>query len=150
RGLSTGWIQTSAAFGLGGALLAVLITRAVLGEDGLRAGGWRIPFLLSAGLLIVSVWIRLQLEESPAFRKLQEEGRVSKAAYHESFLQWRNLKLVLLAFFTVCMAQGVVWYTGFFYTQSYLDRVLKIDGQTVNVLMIAAVALSAPLYVFFA
>ena len=150
RGASTGWIQTSAAFGLGGALLVVLITRAWLGEDALKAWGWRVPFLLSVGLLIVSVWIRLQLHESPAFKKLQDEGRVSKAAYHESFMQWRNLKVVLLAFFTVCTAQGVVWYTGFFYTQFYLDRILKIDSQTVNVLMIAAVALSAPLYIFFA
>jgi hypothetical protein len=140
-------------------LLVVLITRAVMGEDGLKsgnwglsilAGGWRIPFLISAGLLVVSVWIRLKLEESPAFKTLQSEGQVSKAAYAETFLQWRNFKLVLLAFFSVSMAQGVVWYTGFFYTQFYLDRVLKIDLRTVNVLMIAAVALSAPLYVFFA
>ncbi|MEZ5994328.1 MAG: MFS transporter [Hyphomonadaceae bacterium] len=150
RGLSTGWIQTSAAFGLIGALVVVAITRAVLGEEELRAWGWRIPFLLSVFLLAISVWIRLQLEESPAFQRLKDEGRVSKAAYHESFLQWRNLKIVLLAFFTVCMAQGVVWYTGSFYTQFFLERTLKIDSLTVNLLMIAAVALSAPLYVFFA
>ncbi len=150
RGLSTGWIQTSAAFGLMGALLVVLITRANLGEEGLKAWGWRIPFLLSIGLLIVSVWIRLKLEESPAFKKLQSEGAVSKRAYAESFLQWRNLKVVLMAFFGITMAQGLVWYTGFFYTQFYLDRTLKIDAQTVNVLMIAMVILSAPLYVFFA
>jgi Sugar (and other) transporter len=150
RGLSTGWIQTSAAFGLIGALLVVAITRAWLGEEQLRAWGWRIPFLLSVFLLVISVWIRLQLEESPAFQKLKNEGRVSKAAYHESFLQWRNLKIVLIAFFTVCMAQGVVWYTGSFYTQFFLERTLKIDSLTVNLLMIAAVALSAPLYVFFA
>ncbi len=150
RGLSTGWIQTSAAFGLVGALGVVAITRAWLGEDALRAWGWRIPFLLSVFLLAISVWIRLQLEESPAFQKLKDEGKVSKAAYHESFLQWRNLKIVLLAFFTVCMAQGVVWYTGSFYTQFFLERTLKIDSLTVNLLMIAAVALSAPLYIFFA
>lgn len=150
RGLSTGWIQTSAAFGLVGALLVVAITRAVLGEEALRAWGWRIPFLLSVCLLGISVWIRLQLEESPAFQKLKDEGKVSKAAYRESFFEWRNLKIVLLAFFTVCMAQGVVWYTGSFYTQFFLERTLKIDSLTVNLLMIAAVALSAPLYVFFA
>jgi MFS family permease len=150
RGLSTGWIQTSAAFGLAGAFLVVLIARASLGEDAFKAWGWRIPFLLSVVLLAISVWIRLQLEESPAFQRLKEEGRVSRRAYHESFLQWRNLKIVLLAFFAITVAQGVVWYTGFFYSQFYIERILKIDSQTVNVLMIAAVILSAPLYIFFA
>ncbi len=150
RGGATGWIQTSAAFGLLGALVAVLITRAVVGEENFRDWGWRIPFLISIGLLIVSVWIRLQLEESPAFQKLKEEGRLSQRAYHESFLQWRNLKIVLLALFAIMMAQGVVWYTASFYTQFYLERILKIDSQTVNLIMVATVALSAPLYLFFA
>ncbi|GAM97165.1 permeases of the major facilitator superfamily [alpha proteobacterium U9-1i] len=150
RGRSTGWIQTSAAFGLVGALTVVMITRATLGEETFRAWGWRIPFLVSIGLLAISVWIRLQLEESPAFQKLKEEGRLSKRAYSESFFEWRNLKIVLLALFGVCMAQGVVWYTASFYTQFYLERTLKVDSQTVNILMIATVALSAPLYLFFA
>ena len=154
RGTSTGWIQVSAAFGLAGALLVVAITRAWMGEEAFKAAsftaGWRIPFLLSFVLLLISVWIRLQLEESPAFQKLKQEGQVTKRAYHESFFQWRNLKIVLLAFFAICMAQGVVWYTGFFYTQFYIERILHIDSQTVNVIMIAGVALSAPLYVFFA
>ena len=150
RGAATGWIQVSAAFGLLGALLVVLGVRFAIGEEALRAWGWRIPFLVSIGLLAISIWIRLQLEESPAFQKLKEEGRISKRAYHESFFQWRNLRIVLLALFGVMMAQGVVWYTGFFYTQFYLERILKIDSQTVNVLLIAVVLLSAPLYVFFA
>src|SRR6185312_4717893 len=150
RGLETGWIQTSAAFGLMGALLVVLIARAVLGEDAFKQWGWRIPFLLSVVLLAISVWIRLQLKESPAFQKLKDEGQVSKRAYAESFLEWRNLKIVLLVFFSITMAQGVVWYTGFFYTQFYIERILKIDSQTVHVIMIAGVILSAPLYVFFA
>ncbi|MGH6950028.1 MAG: MFS transporter, partial [Vitreimonas sp.] len=150
RGAATGWIQTAAAIGLVGALIVVLVTRFTLGEEALRAWGWRIPFLLSVALLAISVWIRLQLEESPAFKKLQAEGKVSKKAYAESFFDWRNLKIVLLALFGVMMAQGVVWYTASFYTQFYLERILKIDNQTVNVLMIATVALSAPLYVFFA
>ncbi len=150
RGLETGWIQTSAAFGLMGALLVVLIARAVLGEDAFKQWGWRIPFLLSVVLLAISVWIRLQLEESPAFQKLKDEGQVSKRAYAESFLEWRNLKIVLLVFFSITMAQGVVWYTGFFYTQFYIERILKIDSPSVNVIMIAGVILSAPLYVFFA
>ncbi|HVV34866.1 MAG TPA: MFS transporter, partial [Vitreimonas sp.] len=104
RGISTGWIQTSAAFGLGGALLIVAITRAILGEDALKAWGWRIPFLVSFVLLLISVWIRLRLSESPAFQKLKDEGAVSKASFAETFFQWRNLKVVLLAILTVSMA----------------------------------------------
>lgn len=150
RGGATGWIQTSAAFGLLGALVVVLITRITLGEEPFRDWGWRVPFLVSIGLLAVSVWIRLQLEESPAFQKLKEEGQISRRAYHESFFQWRNAKIVLLALFGIMMAQGVVWYTASFYTQFYLERTLKVDSQTVNLLMVATVLLSAPLYLFFA
>jgi MFS family permease len=150
RGGATGWIQTSAAIGLFGALFVVLITRATMGEGPFAAWGWRIPFLVSIGLLAVSVWIRLQLEESPAFKKLQDEGAISKRAYHESFFQWRNAKIVLLALFGIMMAQGVVWYTASFYTQFFLQQTLKVDSATVNLLMIAMVAISAPLYLVFA
>jgi len=150
RGAATGWIQGTASIGLIGALGVVLGTRAVLGEEAFREWGWRIPFLVSIGLLGISVWIRMQLEESPAFQKLKAEGKVSKRAYAESFLEWRNAKIVLLALFGVMMAQGVVWYTAHFYSQFYLERILKIDSQTVNVLMIAVVILSAPLYILFA
>lgn len=150
RGGSTAWIQTSASFGLIGALGVVLGARAVMGEDAFREWGWRIPFLVSIALLAISVWIRLQLEESPAFQKLKEEGKVTKKAYAESFLKWRNLRLVLLTLFAITTAQGVVWYTAHFYTQFYLERILKFDSQTVNLLMIAVVLISAPLYVLFA
>lgn len=150
RGSSTGWIQGTASIGLIGALGVVLGVRAVLGEEAFREWGWRIPFLVSIGLLAISVWIRLQLEESPAFKKLQNEGGVSKRAYAESFTEWRNLKIVLLALFGVMMAQGVVWYTAHFYSQFYLERILKIDSQTVNLIMITVVLISAPLYIFFA
>lgn len=150
RGAATGWIQGTASIGLIGALGVVLITRALMGEEAFREWGWRIPFLVSIGLLGVSVWIRLQLEESPAFKKLQDEGKVSKKAYVESFLQWPNLRIVLLALFGVMMAQGVVWYTAHFYSQFYLERILKIDSQSVNLIMIAVVLISAPLYIFFA
>jgi hypothetical protein len=149
RGGATGWIQISAAFGLIGALAVVFATRTLIGEDAFRAWGWRVPFLLSVGLLAISVWIRLQLEESPAFKKLQEEGRVSKRSYAESFFEWRNLRIVLLALFGVMMAQGVVWYTGFFYSQFYLERILKIDSRTVNFVMMSVVLISAPLYWIF-
>jgi MFS family permease len=150
RGASTGWIQGTASIGLIGALGVVLGTRAFLGEEAFREWGWRIPFLVSIGLLGVSVWIRMQLEESPAFQKLKEEGRVSKRAYAESFTEWKNLKIVLLALFGVMMAQGVVWYTAHFYSQFYLERILRIDSQTVNLIMITVVLISAPLYIFFA
>jgi predicted MFS family arabinose efflux permease len=149
RGASTGWIQISAAFGLIGALAIVFATRATIGEEAFRAWGWRIPFLLSMGLLAISVWIRLQLEESPAFKQLQAEGRVSTRAYAESFFEWRNLRIVLLALLGIMMAQGVVWYTGFFYSQFYLERILKIDSKTVNFVMMSVVLISAPLYWFF-
>lgn len=150
RGAATGWIQGTASVGLIGALAVVLLTRATLGEDAFREWGWRIPFLVSIGLLAISVWIRMQLEESPAFQKLKEEGKVSKRAYAESFGEWRNLKIVLIALFGVMMAQGVVWYTAHFYSQFYLERILKIDSQTVNLIMIIVVLVSAPLYILFA
>jgi len=150
RGAATGWIQGTASIGLIGALGVVLGTRAYLGEEAFREWGWRIPFLISIGLLGISVWIRMQLEESPAFQKLKEEGKVSKRAYAESFTEWKNLKIVLLALFGVMMAQGVVWYTAHFYSQFYLERILRIDSQTVNLIMITVVLISAPLYIFFA
>jgi Sugar (and other) transporter len=150
RGASTGWIQISAAIGLVGALASVFATRSLLGETAFGAWGWRIPFLLSIGLLGISVWIRLQLEESPAFQKLKAEGGVSKRAYAESFFEWRNLKIVLLALFGIMIAQGVVWYTGFFYSQFYLERILKIDSKTVNFVMMSVVLISAPFYWVFA
>jgi MFS family permease len=149
RGASTGWIQISAAFGLVGALAVVFATRGFMGEEAFRAWGWRIPFLLSIGLLAISVWIRLQLEESPAFQKLKAEGQVSKRSYAESFFHIPNVRIVLLALFGIMMAQGVVWYTGFFYSQFYLERILKIDSKTVNFVMMSVVLLSAPLYWFF-
>lgn len=150
RGAATAWIQVAASIGLVGALGVILITRNLMGEEAFRAWGWRIPFLLSLGLLAISVWIRLKLEESPAFQKLKEEGRTTKKAYHESFFVWRNLKIVLLALFGLMMAQGVSWYTTHFYVPVFLERTLKVDQLTVNELMITAVVISAPLYVFFA
>jgi MFS family permease len=150
RGSATAGIQCSAAIGLVGALAVILATRGMLGEDAFKEWGWRIPFLLSAALLALSLWIRLRLEESPAFKKIKAEGNVSKRAYAESFFEWRNLKFVLLALFGLMMAQGVVWYTGHFYAQVFIERILKVDQKTVNWLMITIVAISAPLYVFFA
>jgi MFS family permease len=150
RGASTALIQASASIGLVGALGVILATRTIMGEDAFREWGWRIPFLLSAVLLVISIWIRMQLEESPAFQKLKEEGQTSKRAYAESFLEWRNLQVVLLALFGLMMAQGVGWYTANFYTQIFMERILRVDQSTVNLIMMTVVIISAPLYIFFA
>ncbi len=150
RGAATAGIQTSAALGLVGALSVILITRMLTGEEAFLEWGWRVPFLLSAGLLGISVWMRVKLEESPAFQRIQAEGRLSKRAYAESFGQWRTLRIVLLALFGLMMAQGVVWYTGYFYAQFFIERILKVDQRTVNLLMLSVAVISAPLYVFFA
>ncbi|OXE36141.1 MAG: MFS transporter [Phenylobacterium zucineum] len=153
RGRSTSWVQTSAAFGLFGALLVILATRLVLkqyfGPDAFDAWGWRIPFLFSAGLLLVSIFMRMKLTESPAFAKMKAEGGGSAAPYTEAFGQWKNLKLVLLALAAIMSAQGAVWYTAFFYTQTFLDKFLKVAPETINLVMMAATAVSAVFYVVF-
>ena len=149
RGWNTSWVQTSAAFGLFGALAVIWLTRTGLKEAAFNDFGWRIPFMVSAFLLAISVWMRLKLSESPAFAAIQAEGTVSKAPYAEAFGQWKNLKLVLLAFFAMMSAQGAVWYASFFYVQVFMEKFLKVDPATINFLLMAAVAASAPLYVFF-
>lgn len=149
RGWHTSFIQTSAALGLMGALGVILATRTTMGEEAFQEWGWRLPFLVSLLLLVLSIWIRLSLEESPAFQRMKEEGRLSKAPYAESFGQWKNLRIVLLALFAIMMAQGVVWYTAYFYAQFFMERVLKIEPATVNTLLIAVTAVSAVTYCFF-
>lgn len=153
RGWSTSWVQTSAAFGLFGALLVILVTRWILGAhvgpEAFDAWGWRIPFAVSIGLLGVSVWMRMKLTESPAFEAMKAEGEHSKAPYAEAFGQWKNLKLVLLAFFAMMSAQGAVWYTSFFYVQTFMEKFLKVDPVDINGLMMTATAISAIFYVVF-
>ncbi|HEU5286006.1 MAG TPA: MFS transporter, partial [Sphingomicrobium sp.] len=149
RGASTGWIQSSAAFGLLAALLVILATRTALGEDAFLAWAWRIPFLASLVLLIVSVWLRFKLSESPAFAKLKEEGAVCKTPLREAFGRRENVKRVLIAFFGIMCAQGAVWYCTFFYMQVFLGRSLGVPEPTVNLLLIIMTLVSAPLYVFF-
>ena len=121
-----------------------------MGEDAFAAWGWRIPFLASVILLAISLWIRLRLHESPLFRKMQEEGRGSKAPLSEAFLEWRNLRLVLIALFGLMMGQGVIWYTANFYAQVFLERVVKVEPRMVNLLIMAVLVGSAALHVFFA
>src|SRR5215212_2395823 len=149
RGASTGWIQSSASFGLLAALLVIVATRTSLGEDGFTAWGWRVPFLMSAILLAISVWMRAKLAESPAFAKLREEGDVTKAPLREAFGNKRILKRVLIAFFGIMCAQGAVWYFTFFYMQVFLERSLGLPSQTKDLLLIVMTVVSAPLYVYF-
>ncbi|HEX4712344.1 MFS transporter [Phenylobacterium sp.] len=153
RGRSTGWVQTSAAFGLFAALLVILLTRLALGKAfgpaAFDAWGWRIPFLFSAGLLAVSIYMRLKLSESPAFAAMKAEGGGSAAPYAEAFGQWKNLKTVLLALVAIMFAQGAVWYTAFFYVQTFMEKFLKVDPPIINGLMMAATAVSAVGYVVF-
>jgi MFS family permease len=153
RGRSTSWVQTSAAFGLFAALLVILITRLTLGKlfgpTAFDAWGWRIPFLFSAGLLAVSIFMRLKLSESPAFAKMKAEGEGSTAPFTEAFGRWSNLKIVLLALVAVMFAQGAVWYTTFFYAQTFMEKFLKVEPATINGLMMAVTAASAVGYVVF-
>ncbi len=149
RGAATGWIQSSASFGLLAALLVIVATRTALGEDAFNDWGWRIPFLLSSILLAISVWMRAKLSESPAFRKLQQENDLSHAPLRESFAQRDNLKRVLIAFFGIMCAQGAVWYFTFFYMQVFLERSLGVPAAIKDLALIVMTLVSAPLYVFF-
>jgi len=149
RGAYTGWIQTTATVGLMLALLVILGTRTLLGEADFNAWGWRIPFALSALMLAVSVWARLSMRESPAFRKMQEEGKGSKAPLAECFGQWKNLRIIVLALFGLVAGQAVVWYTGQFYALFFLTNVLKVEPATANLLILAALVIGTPFFVVF-
>lgn len=149
RGLYTSWIQTTATLGLFLALLVVIGTRSVLGEAAFKEWGWRIPFLLSLVLLLVSMWIRLQLAESPVFAAMKQQRATSTAPISEAFGQWRNLKVVLLALLGAVMGQAVLWYTSGFYALFFLERMLRVDAETTNVLVALALALATPFFVVF-
>ncbi|MDY6923944.1 MAG: MFS transporter [Pseudomonadota bacterium] len=149
RGFLTGWIQTTAALGLIGALGVILITRKIVGAEAFDEWGWRIPFLLSAFLLAISLWIRLRLDESPAWRRMEQEGGERRAPWREAFLTWRNGRFVLLALFGIMIAQGAVWYCGYFYTRFFMERILKVEVATVDMMMLWLTVASAGLYVFF-
>ena len=149
RGFLTGWIQTTAAIGLIMALSVILITRAILGVEAFDEWGWRIPFLLSFFLLVVSLWIRLKLHESPAFKRMVAESTERQAPFRESFATWKIGKFVLIALVGIMFAQGAVWYAGYFYTRFFMERVLKIEVSTVDGLILAITVASAFLYVFF-
>ncbi len=149
RGLFTSWIQTTATMGLFLSLLVILGVRTVLGEEAFRAWGWRIPFLISIVLLGISVWIRMQLSESPTFKRMKAEGKGSKSPIKDSFGNWTNLKLVLLALFGLAAGQAVVWYTGQFYALFFLTQTLKVEANSANIMIAIALLLATPFFVFW-
>ncbi|VEF11459.1 general substrate transporter [Pseudomonas fluorescens] len=149
RGFFTSWIQTTATLGLFMSLLVILACRTALGTEAFEAWGWRIPFLLSILLLIVSVYIRLQLSESPVFQKMKDEGKASKAPLTESFARWDNLKVVIMSLLGGTAGQAVVWYTGQFYALFFLLQTLKIDPQTANLLIAGSLLIGTPFFVIF-
>jgi MFS family permease len=149
RGFHTSFIQTTATVGLFAALIVVIATRTWMGEEAFAAWGWRLPFLLSLFLLAVSMWIRMQLEESPVFKQMKAEGTTSKAPLTEAFASWPNLKLVLIALFGAVAGQAVVWYTGQFYALFFLEKILRVDGATANIMIAVALMIGTPFFLFF-
>jgi MFS family permease len=149
RGLYTSWIQTTATMGLFLSLLVVLACRMSMSTESFEAWGWRIPFLASIALLAISVYIRLQLQESPVFAEMKAEGSLSKAPLSESFTKWPNLKIVLLALLGATAGQAVVWYGGQFYALFFLEKVLQVEGTAANLIMAAALLLATPFFVVF-
>jgi MFS family permease len=149
RGYYTSWIQTTATLGLFLSLIVILVVQNWLGKDAFAAWGWRIPFILSFILLGISVWIRLSLSESPTFQRMKEEGKGSKAPLSEAFGQWKNAKIAILALLGLTAGQAVVWYSGQFYALFFLQNVLKVDGQSVNIMIAIALLLGTGFFVFF-
>tara|TARA_R110000824_G_scaffold118960_10_gene271784 strand:- start:37880 stop:39517 length:1638 start_codon:yes stop_codon:yes gene_type:complete len=149
RGAYTSWIQMTATAGLFLSLIVIMACRAVMEPEAFEAWGWRVPFLLSVVLLGISVWIRMRLDESPAFKKMKEEGKGSSMPLRDSFARWSNLKIVLLALFGLSMGQAVVWYTGQFYALIFLTQVLKVDGLTATILVAGGLVIGAPFFVIF-
>lgn len=149
RGYYTSWIQTTATLGLFLALLLILGIRTVMGEEAFGDWGWRIPFLASGLLLIVSIWIRLSLNESPIFQRMKEEGKTSKRPLTESFAEWSNAKIAIFALFGATAGEAVVWYGGQFYALFFLTQTLKVPGVTAQILIVVALALGTPFFIIF-
>lgn len=149
RGAYTAWIQTTATLGLFLSLMVILGTRTAIGEAAFADWGWRVPFIVSILLLAISVWIRLSMNESPAFQKMKAEGKTSKAPLTESFGQWKNLKIVILALIGLTAGQAVVWYSGQFYALFFLTQALKVDGATANILVAVSLLIGTPFFIVF-
>ena len=149
RGAYTSWIQTTATLGLFLSLMVILGTRTMIGEAAFADWGWRVPFIVSILLLAVSVYIRLSMNESPAFAKMKAEGKTSKAPLSESFGQWKNLKIVILALIGLTAGQAVVWYSGQFYALFFLTQALKVDGATANIMVAISLIIGTPFFILF-
>jgi MFS family permease len=149
RGYFTSFIQTTATLGLFLSLIVIMVCRIALGTQAFEEWGWRVPFLLSVILLGISVWIRLQLNESPVFKRMKEEGKGSKAPLTESFLRWGNLKIVLLVLFGGTAGQGVVWYTGMFYELFFLLQTVKMESQAANMIVAFSLIIGTPFFIVF-
>ncbi|MDH4481071.1 MAG: MFS transporter [Rhodoferax sp.] len=149
RGAYTAWIQTTATLGLFLSLMVILGTRTAIGEEAFADWGWRVPFLVSILLLGISVYIRLSMNESPAFTKMKAEGKTSKAPLSESFGQWKNLKIVILALIGLTAGQAVVWYSGQFYALFFLTQALKVDGPTANIMVAISLIIGTPFFIVF-
>ena len=149
RGAYTSWIQTTATLGLFLSLMVILGTRTLIGEAAFADWGWRVPFILSIALLAVSVYIRLSMNESPAFAKMKAEGKTSKNPLSESFGQWKNLKIVILALIGLTAGQAVVWYSGQFYALFFMTQTLKVDGPTANILVALSLLIGTPFFIVF-
>ncbi|MFS2175965.1 MFS transporter [Rhizobium pisi] len=149
RGYFTSWIQTTATLGLFLSLIVIVLVQYLMGQVQFAAWGWRIPFLVSVVLLGISVWIRLKMNESPAFQRMKAEGKGSKAPLTEAFGQWKNAKIALIALLGATMGQAVVWYGGQFYALFFLQNVLKVDLQSANIMVAIALFLATPFFVIF-
>lgn len=149
RGAYTAWIQTTATLGLFLSLMVILGTRTIVGEEAFADWGWRVPFIVSIVLLAISVWIRLAMNESPAFQKMKAEGKTSKAPLKESFGEWKNLKIVILALVGLTAGQAVVWYSGQFYALFFLTQALKVDGATANIFVAISLLIGTPFFILF-
>jgi len=149
RGAYTAWIQTTATLGLFLSLMVILGTRTVIGEEAFADWGWRVPFIVSILLLAISVYIRLSMNESPAFAKMKAEGKTSKSPLSESFGQWKNLKIVILALIGLTAGQAVIWYSGQFYALFFLTQALKVDGPTANIMVAISLIIGTPFFIVF-
>jgi hypothetical protein len=149
RGYYTSWIQTTATLGLFMALLLILGIRTWMGEEAFGEWGWRLPFLLSIFLLAVSIWIRLQLNESPVFQRMKEEGRNSKRPLAEAFGQWPNARIAILALLGATAGEAVIWYGGQFYALFFLTQTLKVQATTAQIMIAVALAIGTPAFILF-
>lgn len=149
RGFFTSWIQTTATLGLFISLGVIVMTKNMLGNEAFSDWGWRIPFLVSILLVVVSIYIRMKMHESPQFAKLKSEGKVSKNPLKESFSKKENFRMVLLALFGAAMGQGVIWYTGQFYAQSFIENTCHVDFNDSRYILLWAIAFGTPFFVVF-